>query len=173
MGCVLCYINRSKEGGTTIYKVMLEGSKEYLFTGMIFESCMYTPSIHLKPNKQTGKRRKNKATPNYIISMHNGDLSKESPGFVGKLRGNTRRNRFTIYDSGHSPKEMRFVSTSQARKHLRKEMAAVVLEKNVSLSLKPRVMNVGIPTLDEDGEARVICPTSEGMSNHIPYYRTI
>lgn len=34
MGCVLCYINRSKEGGTTIYKVMLEGSKEYLFTGM-------------------------------------------------------------------------------------------------------------------------------------------
>ena len=98
--------------------------------------------------------------------MHNGDLSKESPGFVGKLRGNTRRNRFTVYDSGHSPKEMRFVSTSQARKHLRKELAAVVFEKNVSLSLKPRVMNIGIPTLDEDGEARIICPTSEGMSNH-------
>ena len=97
--------------------------------------------------------------------MHNGDLSKESPGFVGKLRGNTRRNKFTIYDSGHSPKEMRFVSTSQAKKHLRKELGAVIYSKNVSISLKPRVMTIGIPTLNEEGVPRVICPTSEGAEN--------
>jgi len=146
VGGVMCYIKRHREHGTTIYRVFVEGSNEFLFVG---------------------KRRKNKRTANYIVSVHSGDLSRESPGYCGKVRGNMLGSSFTVYDSGASPKEMRYVSRNQAKKHLRKELAGIKYMKHISLSLTPREMLVGLPAVDSEGVAREVCPTSEGAEQQL------
>lgn len=44
----------------------------------------------------SSKKRPNKATSNYLISMRAGDLDRGSPNFLGKLRANFVGTEFQV-----------------------------------------------------------------------------
>lgn len=48
----------------------------------------------------TGRKRKKSKTSNYVISCDPTDLSRQTDGFVGKLRSNVFGTTFFIYDNG-------------------------------------------------------------------------
>lgn len=48
----------------------------------------------------TGRKRKKSKTSNYVISADPTDLSRQTDGFVGKLRSNVFGTTFFMYDSG-------------------------------------------------------------------------
>jgi hypothetical protein len=53
------------------------------------------------------RKRKSKATSNYVVSLDLDDLKRESDNFFGKLRSNFVGSDFTIYDAGSKPEKKR------------------------------------------------------------------
>ena len=51
----------------------------------------------------TGKKRAGNATSNYMISMDQEKVAKDSTGFLGKVRSNFLGTEFSIYDNGANP----------------------------------------------------------------------
>lgn len=47
-----------------------------------------------------GRKRKKSKTSNYVISADPTDLSRQTDGFVGKLRSNVFGTSFFMYDNG-------------------------------------------------------------------------
>lgn len=47
-----------------------------------------------------GRKRKKSKTSNYVISADPTDLSRQTDGFVGKLRSNVFGTTFFMYDNG-------------------------------------------------------------------------
>lgn len=48
----------------------------------------------------SGRKRKKSKTSNYVISADPTDLSRQTDGFVGKLRSNVFGTTFFMYDNG-------------------------------------------------------------------------
>lgn len=128
-GIVQCYIRRNKSGTNKLFPVYSLFLKDERFLLM-------------------SKKRPNNKTSNYLISMTEGDLSRDGENFVGKLRSNFVGTDFQIYDNGVNPKD----NPSASQGQVRKELGSVMYAANVLGSRGPRKMQAAIPAVDENNE---------------------
>ena len=62
---------------------------------------------------------------NLAISM-SPDARKDSPGYIGKLRGDVSQLRYVVYDDGLSPKDApKSITAKERARHLRQQLADV------------------------------------------------
>lgn len=64
-------------------------------------------TLHLSDGDKfllTGKKRSGNTTSNYMISIDESKMKKNTKGYLGKLRSNFLGTEFYIYDSGENPK---------------------------------------------------------------------
>lgn len=103
-----------------------------------------------------GKKRSGQKTSNYLISMSEDDLRRDSHNYLGKLRANFVGTEFKIYDNGSNPDDVDNDDTDS--NHARQELGVVQYESNVMGSRGPRRMQVGLPRV-VDTEGAVFQPT--------------
>jgi tubby-related protein 1 len=132
-GTIQCYIRRHKAGAKKSlfpeYRVYLKEHDTFLLTS---------------------KKRKNKKTANYLISMGRNDFDKASDNIVGKLRSNFLGTEFQIYDSGRNPNNSTAYFDERTDVPIRSELGAVVYSSNFIGSRGPRQMQVCINRIDDD-----------------------
>ena len=118
----------------------------------------------------SARRRKKSTSSNYVISLDEEDLNRQSGNFFGKLRSNFVGTEFTIFDKGAKPgavelskdpadAEARFSSDNARPAGVlppRTELGAVRYEYNVLGTKGPRVMTGAIPRVDEASGRRAI-----------------
>jgi tubby-related protein 1 len=125
-GVVQCFIRRNKNGANKLFPVY---------------------SLYLKEGEKfllaSKKRPKNK-TSNYLISMSETDLERESDNYLGKLRSNFIGTEFQIYDDGENPEEAKNMKDVRVRR----ELAAITYTANLLGTRGPRKMQVAIPVVD-------------------------
>jgi tubby and related proteins len=137
-GIVPCYIERGKGGlfkGAPTYSLYTKEGDRFL----------------LAARKRSGQR-----TSNYVISSDKRDLSREGPGFLGKLRGNFLGTEYVVYDDGASPEDKKSASA------LRRELALITYQSNVMGSRGPRKMKVAVPRVEARDNTAVVFRPSEG-----------
>ena len=93
----------------------------------------------------TGKKRSRQTTSNYLISLDREKESKNSQGYLGKVRSNFLGTEFYIYDNGENPDKAK---TPEA---IRTQHGVVQYETNVLGSKGPRRMKVLLPNVDLQG----------------------
>jgi len=103
------------------------------------------------------KNRKAKRSINYKISVVKGEhsLIGSSNDHIGKVRGNMVGQEWILYDNGLNP------SKSQGHDTVRREFAAMWYPVRTQ---GPRIMQVGLPKLDDDGAFRIIRPMNNRES---------
>jgi tubby-related protein 1 len=131
-GVVQCSIKRNRSGTNKLFPEYAVYMKE----GDRFLMC--------------SKKRPNNKTSNYLISMGEGDLKRNSKNYIGKLRANFAGTEFQVFDSGANPS---LIDTGSSE---RCELGAVVYTANVLGSRGPRKMQAAVPKLDRDGKSRSI-----------------
>lgn len=99
-----CRITRDRKGMDRglypIYYLHLErdtGKKVFLLAGELVIIAL-TNSINYF--QISGRKRKKSKTSNYVVSADPTDLSRQTDGFVGKLRSNVFGTTFFMYDHG-------------------------------------------------------------------------
>lgn len=97
----------------------------------------------------TGKKRTGNATSNYLISLDQEKLGKESAGYLGKVRSNFLGTEFYIYDTGENPDKAKTPDI------VRRQHGVVQYETNVLGSKGPRRMKVLLPNVDIQGNQAV------------------
>eukprot|EP01063_Lacrimia_lanifica_P037221 TRINITY_DN757_c1_g3_i1.p1 TRINITY_DN757_c1_g3~~TRINITY_DN757_c1_g3_i1.p1 ORF type:complete len:388 (+),score=132.57 TRINITY_DN757_c1_g3_i1:85-1248(+) len=130
VGMVCCYVMRDRAGMKKLHP-------EY---HMYLENPGESSSFLL-----AARKRKNKKTSNYLISMDPDDLCRQSGNFYGKVRGNFLGTEFTVYDRGEKP-------SKDGGLAFRQELAAVLYEPNVMGSKGPRRMIAIVPSVDASGK---------------------
>jgi len=90
------------------------------------------------------KKRSGNKSSNYLISMDKTDMTKTSPGYLGKVRSNFVGTTYTIYDRGNNPKDSYDVYTTNTS-HIRQELGTVFYDANVLGTNGPRRMTVCTP----------------------------
>jgi len=98
----------------------------------------------------------------YSITTNVESISRASraDGYVGKLRGNNLSGtEYTLYGDGLSPNKISKKKRSENQENLRRELAAIVYDKNIFGFKGPRQIHVVLPKL---GEA--IQPTNEDQT---------
>ncbi|XP_008301923.1 tubby protein [Stegastes partitus] len=124
------------------------------------------PTYYLHMEKEDGKRvflmagrkRKKCKTSNYLISTDPTNLSRDTNGYIGKLRSNVLGTKFTVYDGGENPEKKPFIKECES---VRQELAAICYETNVLGFKGPRKMTVIIPGMLENDERVDIHPKNE------------
>ena len=53
-----------------------------------------------------GKKRTGQKTSNYLVSMSEDDLRRNSSNYLGKLRANFVGTEFRVYDNGSNPDDV-------------------------------------------------------------------
>ena len=109
-----------------------------------------------------GRKRANKQTSNYLVSLDQEDLERNSENFFGKVRSNVAGTEFIVYDKGCKPGE---------QGELREELCAILYESNVAGMKGPRKMKVIVPALKDDDTHRRWRPTSDEESMVAEYKR--
>ena len=132
-GTIQCYIRRHKAGAK---KSLFPEYRVYLKEGDTF--------------LLTSKKRKNKKTANYLISMGRNDFDKASDNIIGKLRSNFLGTEFQIYDAGRNPNSSTAYFDERSDVPIRSELGAVVYSSNLIGSRGPRQMQVCINRIDVD-----------------------
>lgn len=101
-----CRITRDRKGMDKglypLYYLHLErdtGKKIFLLAGKFSTLDNRSHSI-ANLFTSPGRKRKKSKTSNYVISADPTDLSRQTDGFVGKLRSNVFGTTFFMYDSG-------------------------------------------------------------------------
>mmetsp|Transcript_15404 Transcript_15404/g.18779 ORF Transcript_15404/g.18779 Transcript_15404/m.18779 type:complete len:315 (-) Transcript_15404:813-1757(-) len=122
-GVVQCYIKRNRSGVSKLFPEYYVYMKE----GDRFLMC--------------SKKRPNNKTSNYLISMAEHDLKRNSKNYIGKLRANFAGTEFQIYDAGDDHDS-------------RTELGAVIYTSNVLGSRGPRKMQVAVPKIIEQQDAK-------------------
>eukprot|EP00899_Mesostigma_viride_P012551 jgi/Mesvir1/21297/Mv21688-RA.1 len=109
----------------------------------------------------SARKRKKSKSSNYLISLDEEDMSRQSGNFFGKLRSNFVGTEFTIYDKGAKPKDADHTSllTQMAP---RQELGAVIYQFNVMGTRGPRKMTAMIPRIGPDGQRVVVRPGKDG-----------
>lgn len=133
VGIIQCYIRRHKAGAK---KSLFPEYRVYLKEGDTF--------------LLTSKKRKNKKTANYLISMGRNDFDKASDNIVGKLRSNFLGTDFQIYDAGRNPNNSTAYFDERTDVPIRSELGAVVYSSNLIGSRGPRQMQVCINRIDDN-----------------------
>jgi len=146
-GPVLCHIRRSK--GSSLYpKYAL-----YLGGGMI-DGDETSERFML-----SARKRKKSKSANYLLSLDEEDMSRNSGNFFGKLRSNFVGTEFTIYDKGVKPTEVE--AAGMGASAMRAELGAVVYQYNVLGTRGPRKMTAMIPSVDDNDHRKVIRPKGD------------
>jgi tubby-related protein 1 len=122
----------------------------------------------------SARRRKKSTSSNYVISVDEDDLNRNSGHFFGKLRSNFMGTEFTIFDKGAKPGRVEIDTdidafssgtqpySSDNRSSVpgvlppRTELGAIRYEYNVLGTKGPRVMTGAIPRVDESSGRRAI-----------------
>jgi len=142
-GAILCHIRRVKQGMYPRYQLFLGGTAE-LDGDKASEGERFMLSAR--------KRKKSKSS-NYLISLDEDDMSRQSGNFFGKLRSNFVGTEFTIYDKGVKPKEAEANGNQQLQ--VRSELGAVLYQYNVLGTRGPRKMTALIPKVNNRGQRHV------------------
>ncbi|KAJ8604491.1 hypothetical protein CTAYLR_000991 [Chrysophaeum taylorii] len=129
-GIVQCYIKRNRSGTNKLFPEYTVYMKE----GDRFLMC--------------SKKRPNNKTSNYLISMGENDLKRNSPNYIGKLRANFAGTEFQIFDAGWNPKSFE-PDLEDEGAQMRNELGAVIYTSNVLGSRGPRKMQVAIPKIED------------------------
>lgn len=139
---VQCYIQRRKTGMARLfptYEIYLKDGDQFLLAAR--------------------KRKKNK-TSNYLMSLDKDDLGRHTNSFFGKLRSNFIGTEFALFDKGVNPEKLEAEQKAGSNVQVRQEMATVLYKQNVLGSRGPRKMKVMVPTVSEQGQRKVLRPTS-------------
>eukprot|EP01025_Chloroclados_australasicus_P004926 TRINITY_DN11354_c0_g1_i1.p1 TRINITY_DN11354_c0_g1~~TRINITY_DN11354_c0_g1_i1.p1 ORF type:complete len:508 (+),score=56.59 TRINITY_DN11354_c0_g1_i1:220-1743(+) len=141
---VQCYIvrERSYNGGLPRYVLYLEDGGRFLLAAR--------------------KRRASK-TANYLISLDEQDMDRQSGTFFGKVRANFVGTEFTVYDRGFNPsRDPRGEQGPVGSLAPRCEYAHVAYEMNMLGTKGPRKMTAIIPKVDRiSNERRVFRPEND------------
>ncbi|KAJ1445202.1 Tub family-domain-containing protein [Pelagophyceae sp. CCMP2097] len=130
-GIVQCYIKRNRAGTNKLFPEY----SVYMKEGDRFMMC--------------SKKRPNNKTSNYLISMGEHDLKRNSPNYIGKLRANFAGTEFQIFDAGWNPKDLE-PDADDDRDKSRAELGAIIYTSNVLGSRGPRKMQVAMPKIGLD-----------------------
>ena len=131
IGIVKCTVKRNKKKNQ--YRLYLENGAE---TGDKF--------------LMSAKKRRKKATSNYLISISRSDLNKGSDKIIGKLRANFSGTIFQVFGSGRSPKDVDDFYDERNEEPLRKEHGVIMYDCNEKHSNGPRRIQFCIPKLDSN-----------------------
>jgi len=109
----------------------------------------------------SARKRKKSKSSNYVISLDEEDMARQSGNFFAKLRSNFVGTEFTIYDKGAKPGEK--PDGKSAGLAPREDLGAVTYEYNVLGTRGPRKMKGFIPRVfDSDNRARFVATTKAG-----------
>lgn len=139
-GLLRCYVVRTRTGvisSTQTFSMFLERGDKLIVAG---------------------RKRANKQTSNYLISLDANDLERHSDNFYGKVRANFSGTDFVIYDNGENPDK----ATDQ--RPARVELGAVLYDTNIAGTKGPRKMTVVLPRAGPDGKPEVWRPRNESES---------
>ncbi|KAJ9518987.1 hypothetical protein QJQ45_026167, partial [Haematococcus lacustris] len=127
-GPVLCYIIRDKGSAKMYpkYTLHLEDGRRFLLAA---------------------RKRKKQTTSNYLISLDQASLSRESSNYFGKLRANFVGTEFTIFDGGVKPEKKASGDDHSARQ----ELGCITYQYNVLGTRGPRKMTAVIPAVSHEG----------------------
>ena len=107
----------------------------------------------------SARRRPNKQTSNYLISLDQNQMNRDSDTYFGKVRANFTGLEFVIYDDGLRPEN------AQDPQSVRRELGAVLYEANIGGTSGPRKMVVLLPGVNkETGASVVFKPMREDQS---------
>jgi tubby-related protein 1 len=95
------------------------------------------------------KKRPNNKTSNYLISMGENDLKRNSANYLGKLRANFVGTEFQIFDNGWNPKDID-PDLEEEGAEVRQELGVILYQSNVLGARGPRKMQVGVPRVTDD-----------------------
>merc|ERR1719316_785606 len=143
---VQCYIQRRKNGLARLfpmYEIYLKDGDQFLLAAR--------------------KRKKNKSS-NYLISLDKDDLARQSGNFFGKLRSNFIGTEFVLYDKGTNPEKLDDAQKDSSLIQARQELGTILYKQNVLGSRGPRKMKVMVPSVNEQGQRKVLRPTSKDES---------
>lgn len=71
-------------------------------------------------------------------------------------------SEFTLYDKGVNPDKLEKADTAHVQ--VRQEMGTILYKQNVLGSRGPRKMKVMVPSVNEQGERKVLRPTSKDQT---------
>jgi len=140
---VQCYIQRRKTGLARLfptYEIFLKDGDQFLLAA---------------------RKRKKKKSSNYVVSLDRDDLGRHTGSFFGKLRSNFIGTEFTLYDKGVNPEKLDKSQLEGSQIQVRQELGTVLYKQNVLGSRGPRKMKVMVPTVNEQGQRKVLRPTSK------------
>lgn len=162
-GDLRAFMQRPVEEGSTLQcfiRRIKSGVKQKFFPG--FELCLSSDERTL----MCARKRKNKKTANYIISMDR-NAKKTGGGFLGKVRSNFYGTEFIVYDTGLRPDRMDTEKKRLSSHMARRELCAVMYDQNMFGTKGPRKMTVLVPSPKEGAIFRPM-HEQEGI---IPEYR--
>ncbi|KAG5679315.1 hypothetical protein PVAND_008889 [Polypedilum vanderplanki] len=110
-----------------------------------------------------GRKRKKSKTSNYVISCDPTDLSRQTDGYVGKLRSNVLGTTFFMYDNG---------SKRDKESSPRLDLGIVIYDTNILGFKGPRSMTVLIPGLDDHDERVKIASSDDSQQGILDSWKT-
>jgi len=143
---VQCYIQRRKTGLARLfptYEIFLKDGDQFLLAA---------------------RKRKKKKSSNYVISLDRDDLGRHTGSFFGKLRSNFIGTEFTLYDKGVNPEKLDKSQLDGSQIQVRQELGTILYKQNVLGSRGPRKMKVMVPSVNEQGQRKVLRPTTKDES---------
>jgi len=143
---VQCYIQRRKTGLARLfptYEIFLKDGDQFLLAA---------------------RKRKKKKSSNYVISLDRDDLGRHTGSFFGKLRSNFIGTEFTLYDKGVNPEKLDKSQLDGSHIQVRQELGTILYKQNVLGSRGPRKMKVMVPSVNEQGQRKVLRPTTKDES---------
>ena len=145
-------------------------TKGYLPGRNFPEYFLYLDGPGAKPGDPTNeakfllsaRKRKKSKSSNYVISLDEEDMARQSGNFFAKLRSNFVGTEFTIYDKGSKPGEK--PDGKSAGLEPRQDLGAVTYEYNVLGTRGPRKMKGYIPAVEGDTSQRTkfVATTRDG-----------
>jgi len=109
------------------------------------------------------RKRKKSNTANYVLSLDQDDIKKDSATYIGKVRANFIGTEFTVYDKGISPAAEESGNSAES-KELRQELVFCTYESNILGAKGPRKMHVLLPKVYESGEHEEVRPKTQDAS---------
>ncbi|XP_070499516.1 protein king tubby 1 isoform X2 [Chironomus tepperi] len=111
-----------------------------------------------------GRKRKKSKTSNYVISCDPTDLSRQTDGYVGKLRSNVLGTTFFMYDNGSK--------NNKGEASPRLDLGIVIYDTNILGFKGPRSMTVLIPGLDDSDERVKILSSDDSQQGILDSWKT-
>eukprot|EP00829_Urostomides_striatus_P011460 TRINITY_DN2835_c0_g1_i1.p2 TRINITY_DN2835_c0_g1~~TRINITY_DN2835_c0_g1_i1.p2 ORF type:complete len:201 (-),score=44.93 TRINITY_DN2835_c0_g1_i1:16-618(-) len=143
-----CSISRDKSGISRKmypkYDMFLSGSQRFLITG-------------LKMNMM--------GSAHYIISLDQDASSKDSAGYLGKVRSDKSGKEYNFFDQGENP------TAGFGMDRIRNQWGAVFYEETNAGGKGPRKINALIPSIQEDGSRYTWKPLKDN-DHMIPKFKS-